>query len=85
MADALNADLARGWGGYRKSDQYLYKAFQAATGLTKDGYPGKGTMTMLQSVLAQIGRPMPNVIIYPWKAAGGYKHPNAPTLAEWNR
>lgn len=87
MNAALKTDLARGGGGYRKSDQQLYKTFQSATGgvLGPDGWPGTSTMTMLRSTLAGMGEAMAPVVIYPWKSAGGWKHPNAPTSAEWNR
>ena len=87
MNAALLADLARGGGGYRKSDMGIYKAFQSASGglLNVDGWPGTSTMTLLSSTLAGIGQTMAPVVVYPWKAAGGWNHPNAPTQKEWNR
>lgn len=86
MANALASRAADGTGkgAYRLRDQAIYKAFQTAVSLNPDGYPGTGTMTMLSAVLGPTGVPMPQVTIYPWKAAGGWKHPNAPTSAEWN-
>jgi hypothetical protein len=86
MANALSQRAAdgTGMGCYRQRDQGVYKAFQTATGALKvDGFPGTGTMTLLQPILAQVGVPMPPCPIYPWKAAGGWNHPNAPTLREW--
>jgi hypothetical protein len=87
MANALQgrANDGSGKGAYRAKDQGIYKAFQSATGALKtDGYPGSGTMALLQQVLATTTTPMPNVPIYPWKAGPGWTHPNAPTQAEWN-
>jgi|HubBroStandDraft_5_1064220.scaffolds.fasta_scaffold62605_2 hypothetical protein len=86
MATALTSRASDGTTGgpYRKRDVPVYKAFQAAAGLAADGYPGTGTMTMLDAILSQAGVPAPSVPIYPWKSAGGWNHPNAPTSAEWN-
>jgi hypothetical protein len=87
MASALTkrGTDGTGKGCYRSRDQATYKAFQLASGvLKKDGFPGTSTMNLLESVLTPIGVPMPACPRYPWKAAGGWNHPNAPTLAEWN-
>jgi peptidoglycan hydrolase-like protein with peptidoglycan-binding domain len=83
MASALNAH------GYKMADQPVYKAFQSAAKTTPDGFPGTGTMGLLRSALASIipPVPMPNVPIYPWKAApgtSGYDGRNAPTWAQWS-
>ena len=79
MRDDLNAH------GYKKSSQPLYRRFELAIGAKQDGYPGSDDMAQLRTLLADLGLAMPNVPIYPWKASGGWKHPNAPTQAEWNR
>jgi len=74
--------------GYKKSDQPLYIAFQQQAGLKADGYPGKGTMGVLATVLASRGLPPLNVKVYPWYSrpgTSGYDGVNAPTWAEWNR
>jgi hypothetical protein len=87
MANALTTRMndGSGHGPYRLADQPIYKAFQTASQLKPvDGWPGKGTMAMLQSVLATVPMPMPAVTIYPWKKKPGWKPPNAPLLADWN-
>lgn len=86
MANALASRAAdgSGKGAYRARDQAVYKSFQSAAQLKADGFPGTGTITMLQAVLGPTGVAMPQVPIYPWKSAGGWNHPNAPTQAEWN-
>lgn len=80
MADALTAH------GYKQADQGLYRAFQAAAGLSADGFPGTGTMGKLTAVLATVGRPPPPVPVYPWHSmpgTSGYDGHNAPTWLEW--
>jgi hypothetical protein len=77
-----NALLAN---GYRKSDQPIYKIFQAAAGGVADGFPGSGTMGKLNAALTSMGVTMAPVTIYPWRSTGGYDGVNAPTAAEWNR
>jgi len=79
MTNALNAH------GYKLADQPLYKQFQTLAKTTADGFPGTGTMALLKSVLSSMSPPlpMPNVPIYPWKAAPGYDGVNAPTLQQW--
>jgi hypothetical protein len=72
--------------GYKRSDMPIYSAFQHASHLTADGFPGTGTMGTLQNVLAGIGVPMAPVKVYPWRSkpgTSGYDGVNAPTLAEW--
>ena len=79
MSNALNRN------GYRQVDQPIYKQFQTLAHTTADGFPGAGTMGLLRSALASMKPPlpMPNVPIYPWKAAPGYDGVNAPTPAQW--
>lgn len=77
MNSALNSH------GYSVNDQPLYRAFQSASGLTVDGYPGINTMTALASVLASMGATIAPVKVYPWSGSGGYDGVNAPTQQEW--
>jgi len=88
MNNALNARLADGSGNgaYRSSDAGIYKAFQSAGTIKSDGFPGKGTMTLLASVLQPLNIPLAAVPMpfYPWKAKPGWGGTNAPTLAQWN-
>jgi hypothetical protein len=79
MSNALNRN------GYRQVDQPIYKQFQTLAKTTADGFPGTNTMNLLRSALASMSPPlpMPNVPIYPWKAAPGYDGVNAPTPAQW--
>jgi hypothetical protein len=79
-ATAMNTALSVH--GYKAADQPLYSAFQRSVGLKADGYPGTGTMSKLQSVLASAGIPMANVKVYPWRA-GAYDGVNAPSQTEW--
>lgn len=87
---AMNADIQTninaGKPPFRKRSQGLYKAFQSASGgvLKVDGFPGTSTMNLLEGVLSQVGITVAPAPRYPWTAAGGWNHPNAPTLAEWN-
>jgi murein L,D-transpeptidase YcbB/YkuD len=90
---ANNMAVALQSNGYRLSDQAIYKAFQAAQGLTQDGFPGTNTMNALQSVMQSYGATWPftdgyttnTIVVYPWSASGTYDGVNAPTSAEWNR
>jgi len=79
MANALNRN------GYRQVDQPIYRQFQTLAKTTADGFPGTNTMNLLRSALASMSPPlpMPNVPIYPWKAAPGYDGVNAPTPGQW--
>lgn len=71
--------------GYKACDQALYKSFQGLAGLSTDGFPGLGTMHALANVLATMGQALPpDLPLYPWTKAGGWGHPNAPDLSEWN-
>lgn len=79
-ATAMNTALSVH--GYKAADQPLYMAFQRSVGLKADGFPGTGTMSKLQSVLASAGIPMANVKVYPWRA-GAYDGVNAPSQTEW--
>jgi hypothetical protein len=81
-AQAMNDALAAH--GYNVADQPFYRTFQAAAGLTADGYPGRGTMTALFSTLDANGIARANVPIYPWTGAGGWGGSNAPSEAAWN-
>lgn len=89
-AIAMNADIVAnvnaGKPPFRKRSQALYKKFQSASGgvLKVDGFPGTSTMNLLEGVLSQVGVTVAPAPRYPWTAAGGWNHPNAPTLAEWN-
>jgi hypothetical protein len=80
--------------GYKQADQPLYKAFQAAAGLSPvDGFPGSGgTMAMLDKVLASFGSSLPaGFPRYPWHSrtpsgatgTAAYDGVNAPTWASW--
>jgi hypothetical protein len=74
-----------GRGAYRVEDMEVYKSFQRAARVTSDGMPGKGTMDRLKGVLSSMGLSLPPEIpIYPWKGAGGFHHPNAPEMREWD-
>jgi hypothetical protein len=74
-----------GRGPYRIEDMETYKAFQRAARVTSDGMPGKGTMDRLKGVLSAMGLQLPaGIPIYPWKTSGGFHHPNAPEMREWN-
>lgn len=80
-ATAMNAALLSH--GYSVNDQPLYRAFQSASGITVDGYPGSQTMGVLAAVLASMGATIAPVKVYPWSGSGGYDGVNAPTQAEW--
>ena len=86
----MNADIVAntnaGKPPFRKRSQQLYRNFQSASGgvLKLDGFPGTSTMNLLEGVLSQVGITVAPAPRYPWKAAGGWNHPNAPTMAEWN-
>jgi hypothetical protein len=90
---AFNVSAAIGGNGYRQSDQAIYSAYQAAAGLTADGFPGTNTMNALASDLQSFGQAWPfvdgftgdNVVVYPWLSTGNYDGTNAPPAAEWNR
>jgi peptidoglycan hydrolase-like protein with peptidoglycan-binding domain len=72
--------------GYNRADQPLYRAFQAAVGLTADGYPGRGTMGKLAAVLGTASVPMAPVQVFPWHTrpgTSGYDGTNAPAWAQW--
>jgi hypothetical protein len=87
MVAVLSDRLAdgSGRGAYRVEDMEIYKTFQRAARLNTDGYPGKGTMDRLKGMLSAIGITLPAAIpIYPWRSAGGFHHPNAPEMREWN-
>jgi hypothetical protein len=87
MLDALTSRMAdgSGRGAYRVEDMEVYKAFQRQARITSDGMPGKGTMDRLKGVLSSMGRELPaSIPIYPWKGAGGFHHPNAPEMKEWD-
>jgi len=80
-AQLMNAALAAH--GYKAADQELYRNYQAAAGLPRDGFPGTGTMTSLRTTLATMGTSLAPVKIYPWRSTGAYDGVNAPTQAEW--
>jgi len=79
---------------YKKVDQPLYVAFQAAAGISPtDGFPGAGgTMPKLDQVLATFGASLPaGFPRYPWHSrtpsgatgTAAYDGVNAPTWASW--
>lgn len=70
--------------GYKQADQPVYKAFQQSAGIGPDGFPGRGTMGKLQTVLGGMGVPLAPVKVYPWSSSGAYDGVNAPTQAEWS-
>lgn len=90
---AFNMAAAIQGNGYRQSDQAIYTAYQAAAGLTTDGFPGANTMNTLASDLQGFGQAWPfvdgytatTVVVYPWSSSGTYDGTNAPPAAEWNR
>jgi hypothetical protein len=97
MLAALQAGLSNpdGRGAYRTEDQNVYKAFQQAARLRKDGFPGKGTIERagtspgLRGVLAALGLALPDgLVVFPWLPAGspggGFHRPNAPDMWEWD-
>lgn len=69
--------------GYKQSDMGLYKAFQAAAGLTADGYPGTNTIEELKNVIFGMGESFPDITEYPWLSSGGYDGVNAPLWSDW--
>lgn len=69
--------------GYKQSDMGLYKAFQAAAGLTADGYPGTKTIEELKNVIFGLGLTFPDLTEYPWLSSGGYDGVNAPLWSDW--
>lgn len=83
LTNRMNDGSSRG--AYRVEDVNLYKDFQRQARVNTDGYPGKGTMSLLKGALTSMGLTLPpGLVIYPWTTAGGFRHPNAPTMAEWN-
>ena len=87
MYDILTTRVSdgSGRGAYRVEDVETYKAFQRASRLNTDGFPGKGTMDRLKGVLSTMGLSLPSSVpVYPWRSVGSYDGVNAPKMVNWD-